>query len=223
MWTSVSPWLGASGPGPAVPLSVADLKDGDGGVVDIPSTWRAAVKRSDAESETVEITTENQRWARWEGNVGNGNVRRAQARQRHVTPLPSRHTRRASDAIGSKGGGVALTRGPDDLLKCTVTRTRSPHSSSMPLHAPSPFLLGFESLRCIPEPDLPATHRCPCFRCQTFEMMHATSQTEGSILTQTEAASGQGLTLVPISAQLELFCPPCNPTKLMNVSWICSS
>ena len=23
---------------------------------------------------------------------------------------------------------------------------------------------------------------------------------------------GQGLTLVPISAQLELFCPPCNPT-----------
>jgi len=22
----------------------------------------------------------------------------------------------------------------------------------------------------------------------------------------------QGLTLVPISAQLELFCPPCNPT-----------
>jgi len=31
----------------------------------------------------------------------------------------------------------------------------------------------------------------------------------------------QGLTLVPISAQLELFCPPCNPTYDMNVSRIC--
>jgi DNA topoisomerase IA len=27
-----------------------------------------------------------------------------------------------------------------------------------------------------------------------------------------EAISWLGLTLVPISAQLELFCPPCNPT-----------
>jgi len=34
---------------------------------------------------------------------------------------------------------------------------------------------------------------------------------------------GQGLTLVPISAQLELFCPLCNPTRLMNVSWSCST
>ena len=33
---------------------------------------------------------------------------------------------------------------------------------------------------------------------------------------------GQGLTLVPISAQLELFCPSCNPTQLMNVSWTCA-
>jgi len=33
----------------------------------------------------------------------------------------------------------------------------------------------------------------------------------------------QGLTLVPISAQLELFCPPCKPTSPMNVSWSCSS
>jgi solute carrier family 35 protein E1 len=33
----------------------------------------------------------------------------------------------------------------------------------------------------------------------------------------------QGLTLVPISAQLEILCPPCNPTSLMNVSWSCSS
>ena len=33
-----------------------------------------------------------------------------------------------------------------------------------------------------------------------------------------------GVTLVPISAQLELFCPPYNPTlKFMNVSWSCSS
>jgi hypothetical protein len=26
------------------------------------------------------------------------------------------------------------------------------------------------------------------------------------------AGGGQGRTLVPLSAQLELFCPPCNPT-----------
>ena len=36
-------------------------------------------------------------------------------------------------------------------------------------------------------------------------------------------ARNQGLTLVPISAQLELFCPPYDPTSLMNVSWSCSS
>jgi len=36
-------------------------------------------------------------------------------------------------------------------------------------------------------------------------------------------ASEQGLTLVPFSAQLELFRPPHNPTELMNVSWSCSS
>jgi len=36
-------------------------------------------------------------------------------------------------------------------------------------------------------------------------------------------ATYQGLTLVPISAQLELFYPPYNPTYLMNVSWSCSS
>jgi hypothetical protein len=34
---------------------------------------------------------------------------------------------------------------------------------------------------------------------------------------------GQGLSLVPVSAQLELLCPPYNPKKLMNVSWSCSS
>ena len=34
---------------------------------------------------------------------------------------------------------------------------------------------------------------------------------------------GQGLTLVPISAQLELFCPLYKPTLLMNVSWSCSN
>ena len=37
------------------------------------------------------------------------------------------------------------------------------------------------------------------------------------------AAGRQGLTLVPISAQLELFRPPCDPTQLINVSWSCSS
>jgi hypothetical protein len=37
------------------------------------------------------------------------------------------------------------------------------------------------------------------------------------------AAAAQGLTLVPISAQLELFCPPYNPASHMNVSWICSN
>jgi len=42
----------------------------------------------------------------------------------------------------------------------------------------------------------------------------------GAMLADTTA---QGLTLVPISAQLELFCPPYNPTSLMNVSWSCSS
>ena len=34
---------------------------------------------------------------------------------------------------------------------------------------------------------------------------------------------GRGLQSFPISAQLELFCPPCNPPELMNVSWSCSS
>jgi hypothetical protein len=33
----------------------------------------------------------------------------------------------------------------------------------------------------------------------------------------------QGLILLPISAQNELFCPPHNLTKLMNVFWNCSS
>jgi len=37
------------------------------------------------------------------------------------------------------------------------------------------------------------------------------------------AAAYQGPTLVPNSAQLELFCPPYNPTQLMNVSWSCST
>jgi hypothetical protein len=49
-------------PGPDVPLSVAVLKDGDGGEVSIPSTWRDSIQASDAETETVEITTANQRW-----------------------------------------------------------------------------------------------------------------------------------------------------------------
>ena len=30
------------------------------------------------------------------------------------------------------------------------------------------------------------------------------------------AALSQGLTLVPISAELELFCPSCNPTNLTH-------
>ena len=38
----------------------------------------------------------------------------------------------------------------------------------------------------------------------------------------TGAADNQGLTLVPISAEPELFCPPYNPTSLMNVSRSCS-
>jgi hypothetical protein len=43
-------------------------------------------------------------------------------------------------------------------------------------------------------------------------------------LSAAEAAyMGQGRTLVPDAAQLELFCPPYNPTQLMNVYWSCSS
>ena len=34
---------------------------------------------------------------------------------------------------------------------------------------------------------------------------------------------GQGLTLVPNSAQLEIFHPPYNPNKRMRVSWSCSN
>jgi hypothetical protein len=37
------------------------------------------------------------------------------------------------------------------------------------------------------------------------------------------AAGRQGLTLLPISAHLELYCPPYDPTLLMSVSWSCSS
>ena len=33
---------------------------------------------------------------------------------------------------------------------------------------------------------------------------------------KSEEGAGQGLTLVPISAQLERFRPPYNPTDLMN-------
>ena len=33
----------------------------------------------------------------------------------------------------------------------------------------------------------------------------------------------QGLSLGPISAEIELFCPPYNPNQLMNVSGSCSS
>jgi hypothetical protein len=36
-------------------------------------------------------------------------------------------------------------------------------------------------------------------------------------------AAAQGLTLVPISAEFELFCPPYIPTYLTNVSRRCSS
>ena len=43
------------------------------------------------------------------------------------------------------------------------------------------------------------------------------------LVSEADLAAGQGLTLVPISAQLELFCPPFNPASLMNVSWSCSS
>jgi hypothetical protein len=38
-----------------------------------------------------------------------------------------------------------------------------------------------------------------------------------------KASHRQGLTLVRNSAQLELFCPPCNPSQLMTVPWSCSS
>ena len=38
-----------------------------------------------------------------------------------------------------------------------------------------------------------------------------------------QQAARQGLTLVPISAQLEHFFPPYYPTPLMSVSWSCSS
>jgi len=31
----------------------------------------------------------------------------------------------------------------------------------------------------------------------------------------------QGLTLVPLSAQLQLFCQPCKSTQVMNVCWSC--
>jgi len=34
----------------------------------------------------------------------------------------------------------------------------------------------------------------------------------GELMAAAAARIGQGLTLVPISAQLELFCQPCNPT-----------
>ena len=34
---------------------------------------------------------------------------------------------------------------------------------------------------------------------------------------------GQGLTFVPISAQIEHFLPPYNSTQFMTVSWNCSS
>jgi len=37
------------------------------------------------------------------------------------------------------------------------------------------------------------------------------------------ATATQGLTLIPISAQLELFSPPCNPTQLMHVPRSCLS
>jgi hypothetical protein len=43
------------------------------------------------------------------------------------------------------------------------------------------------------------------------------------VFTSISASMRQGLTLVPISAQLELFCPLCIPTVLMNVSPRCSS
>ena len=36
-------------------------------------------------------------------------------------------------------------------------------------------------------------------------------------------SSPQGLTLVTISAQLELFCPTDHPARLVNVSWSSSS
>jgi hypothetical protein len=35
-------------------------------------------------------------------------------------------------------------------------------------------------------------------------------------------APHQGLTLVPIAAHLDFFCPPWNPASLMNVFWSCS-
>lgn len=44
-----------------VPRSVAALIDGDGGELVIPSTWRESIQVSDAETETVDVTTKNQR------------------------------------------------------------------------------------------------------------------------------------------------------------------
>ena len=58
--TSVMP---EPGPHPdVVPLSVAVLNDGDGGEMTIPSVWRDDIRTSDAETETVEIATKNQRF-----------------------------------------------------------------------------------------------------------------------------------------------------------------
>lgn len=52
-----------------VALSVANLEDGDGGEIFIPSTWREDVRVAHAHAETVEVTTKNQRWAASQHNI----------------------------------------------------------------------------------------------------------------------------------------------------------
>ena len=51
----------------------------------------------------------------------------------------------------------------------------------------------------------------------------AVDMTEESVLSTMYSTVTQGLTLVPVTARLELFRPPYNPNYLMNVSWSCSS
>ena len=50
------------------------------------------------------------------------------------------------------------------------------------------------------------------FKLNLRRYIAVTSFGSGNIDTAIVTTSGQGLTLVPISAQLELFCPPYKPT-----------
>jgi hypothetical protein len=105
---------------------------------------------------------------------------------------------------GGAAAPAAARCGLPCLLECTsttvATNTHSPHPSPRPGHS---FLL------CLLTVHQRAARPWPTARVRSWSAWRSWPR---RVPCSTTRRRRQGLTLLPISAQLELFCPPCDQT-----------